>query len=340
MDELIKMVIKTKTHIIFMTSIIVCVVSSFLIHFIEPETFPTLFEGFWWVMTTVTTVGFGDYAPKTVAGRFVALLLYVFGVGLIGVVIGKIVNSYGSYYKMKGEGKLRYVGRGHIVIIGWSPRAKKTVQELLLFDPKIEIVLIEQFPETPFDHDRVRYIQGDPAYHETLKRANTSEALSVCIFATTHSKDSIEIDGKTLLIASAIENYAKEIGKDIYTIVEIVKERHIANFKHANVDEFVLSDEAFSDLMAKSAVHNGSSKIFMQLLNRRNKEDIWEISKKKEWKIYNDAFEELKTMGAILVSDQKGFSIIRRLHEPIEENSKLYVICDEETYQKISEKTS
>lgn len=340
MDELIKMVIKTKTHIIFMIAIVIVVVSSFVIHFLEPQTFPTLFESFWWVMTTVTTVGYGDLAPVTVAGRYYAIFLYLFGIGLIGLVIGKIVNSYSTYYKMKGEGKLRYLGKGHIVIIGWSLRAKKTIEEILYYHDKIEIVLIEQFPETPFEHERVRYIQGDPASRDTLKRANICEALSVCIFSTAHGKDSSEMDGKTLLIASAIELYSNEIGKDIYTIAEIVKEKHIPNFRYANIDEYVLSNEAFSDLMAKSAIHKGTAKLLMHLLNRRNKDDIYEIKKKKEWKTYNDAFEELKKIGAILVSDHQGFGIIRRLHEPIEEETKLYVICDEKTYQEIVRQTS
>lgn len=339
MDELLKMVIKSKTHIIFMIAIVVCVVSSFIIHFIEPDTFPSLFDSFWWVMTTVTTVGYGDYVPKTVAGRFFSLFLYFFGIGWISLVIGKIVNSFSTYHKMKEEGKLNFTGKNHIVIIGWSSRSQKTIQELLIFDRNVMIVLIDQLAKTPIEHERVRYIQGDPTSFDTLKRANISESFSVCIFATNDSTDSIEMDGKTLLIASAIENYSNEIGTEIYTIVEIIKEKHIPNFKYANVDEFILSDEAFSDLMAKSAIHKGSTKLFMQLLNRGYEDDLWEVEIRPNWKTYNDAYEELKKLGANLVSDHRDFGIIRRLHEPIPKDAKLYVICDEATYKNIMKET-
>lgn len=40
----------------------------------------------WWAMTTVTTVGYGDYFPVTTTGRFIAVGLMIGGVALIGVV--------------------------------------------------------------------------------------------------------------------------------------------------------------------------------------------------------------------------------------------------------------
>lgn len=43
-------------------------------------------EALWWSITTVTTVGYGDYAPVTTSGRIIAVLLMVGGISLIGVV--------------------------------------------------------------------------------------------------------------------------------------------------------------------------------------------------------------------------------------------------------------
>ncbi|EIK52565.1 ion transporter [Stutzerimonas stutzeri TS44] len=41
-------------------------------------------EALWWAFVTVTTVGYGDFYPVTTAGRVVAVLLMVSGVGLFG----------------------------------------------------------------------------------------------------------------------------------------------------------------------------------------------------------------------------------------------------------------
>nr|WP_254925730.1 MULTISPECIES: potassium channel family protein [unclassified Rhodococcus (in: high G+C Gram-positive bacteria)] len=47
------------------------------------ETFP---DALWWAITTVTTVGYGDYWPTTATVRLIAVGLMVAGIALLGVV--------------------------------------------------------------------------------------------------------------------------------------------------------------------------------------------------------------------------------------------------------------
>ncbi|OLO27600.1 hypothetical protein BTR23_19795 [Alkalihalophilus pseudofirmus] len=330
-----KIVVKVKNITLLIGTTLFIIVSSFIIHYLEPETFPTLFIGFWYVMTTITTTGYGDFVPQTIAGKWFALFLYLFGITLIGVFIGKMVEGVGVYRKLKEEGKLRYKGRDHYVIIGWSQKAKKTIDELLLAKETAHVLIIDLHQVTPYAKEQIHYIQGDATDPTVLEKANITQADAVLIFAPDTVDDPLFVDGRSLLIASSIEHLASEKKKEIYTIVEIVRESHIPTFKHARVDEFVLSSEAFSDLMAKSALHKGSTKVFMHLLSREYADNVWEIEKKQDWKTYNDAFDALRQMGANLLSHGNDFSIIRRLHDEVPDGAKLYVICDEPTYKKI-----
>ena len=43
-------------------------------------------DGFWWAITTLTTVGYGDIYPTTTQGRFIAVGLMVSGICVLGVI--------------------------------------------------------------------------------------------------------------------------------------------------------------------------------------------------------------------------------------------------------------
>ncbi|MDA0352291.1 MAG: hypothetical protein DWG79_01180 [Chloroflexi bacterium] len=48
----------------------------------------------WWALVTVTTVGYGDYAPSTPAGRGVAVVLMLLGIGLFGLIAANIAAFF------------------------------------------------------------------------------------------------------------------------------------------------------------------------------------------------------------------------------------------------------
>jgi voltage-gated potassium channel len=48
----------------------------------------------WWAVVTVTSVGYGDQYPVTVAGRAVAVVLMITGIALFGVVAASIASYF------------------------------------------------------------------------------------------------------------------------------------------------------------------------------------------------------------------------------------------------------
>jgi len=81
------------------TSAIV-MVSSFALWLIERHSEGTNIHSYgdslWWAMETITTVGYGDHHPTTVAGRWVAGGLMVIGVALVGVITATVVTWFFS----------------------------------------------------------------------------------------------------------------------------------------------------------------------------------------------------------------------------------------------------
>ena len=54
----------------------------------EPSGFDSIPRGVYWAVVTLTTVGYGDIAPQTPLGQFVAALVMVMGYGIIAVPTG------------------------------------------------------------------------------------------------------------------------------------------------------------------------------------------------------------------------------------------------------------
>lgn len=51
-------------------------------------------DALWWAVVTVTTVGYGDRYPVTSAGRGVAVVLMLVGIGLIGVLTATVASFF------------------------------------------------------------------------------------------------------------------------------------------------------------------------------------------------------------------------------------------------------
>lgn len=51
-------------------------------------------EGIWWAVETMTTVGYGDIYPTTVAGRAIGIFVMVVGVGFGTLLVGAIAERF------------------------------------------------------------------------------------------------------------------------------------------------------------------------------------------------------------------------------------------------------
>lgn len=54
----------------------------------------TFLDSLWWSFVTVTTVGYGDLSPATGAGRIIASILMLVGIGLIGSLTSSITSFF------------------------------------------------------------------------------------------------------------------------------------------------------------------------------------------------------------------------------------------------------
>ena len=74
----------------------ITVAAGLLMTVVDRANFPSLGSGLWWAVQTVTTVGYGDDVPKTVAGQLLAALVMLLGIGFLTVITAAITSTFVS----------------------------------------------------------------------------------------------------------------------------------------------------------------------------------------------------------------------------------------------------
>ena len=93
LKTLFKIIIRTYALEIILGLLTLMVASALVFMFYE-DTIPTFGDGLWYAFAVVTTIGFGDFAATTFAGRIVTVLLGIYGIFVVAVITSIIVNFY------------------------------------------------------------------------------------------------------------------------------------------------------------------------------------------------------------------------------------------------------
>ena len=72
-------------------------------HQIQPEKFGSIPAAMWWSMATLTTVGYGDVTPVTVAGKIFGACVTIVGIGMAALPAGILANGLATQLNRKRE---------------------------------------------------------------------------------------------------------------------------------------------------------------------------------------------------------------------------------------------
>ncbi|MHC1685951.1 MAG: ion transporter [Clostridiaceae bacterium] len=84
--------------IVILVLVILLIAASSLMYYLEnpaqPDKFPNIAASLWWGIATLTTVGYGDIYPITVAGKVVSGIISVLGIGFVALPTGIISSGF------------------------------------------------------------------------------------------------------------------------------------------------------------------------------------------------------------------------------------------------------
>ncbi len=85
------------------------ILASSAMYFVEngaqPDKFPSIPATMWWCVITLTTVGYGDVFPITIAGKLLTAVLAVLGIGLFALPTGILASGFAEELHNRKHGK-------------------------------------------------------------------------------------------------------------------------------------------------------------------------------------------------------------------------------------------
>ncbi|KAJ3017130.1 UNVERIFIED_CONTAM: potassium channel, sub T, member 2 [Siphonaria sp. JEL0065] len=234
----------------------------------------TLLVIFYFVVVTLSTVGYGDISPSTKGGQVVVILLIMTALTVLPSLISSLLSTLAEQQIGKGEvftrGKASYV-----VVVGHFETTNKIMDALdgLLHEQskKEKVVFLARTPITPQVHavitsykykDRVIYLVASGMEKSDLNRAQIRHASAVYIISDRGAPDHRREDEKNTLRAWAIHNYAPEVPLFVNNLLPDTE-----SYQEMNADGSLCIDDLKQLVLALTVMYDGASAFLINLLH-------------------------------------------------------------------------
>ncbi len=202
----------------------------------------SLQDAVWYMVATLTSVGYGDIVPVTYWGRNVGLLFLLSTFGVYGFIIGQIANFMSTLKEQKELGLNGTQFTNHVVMIGWNDFGQSVISHLVAAGRQIAVVtkdrssidIIREFYST----ENVYTLYSDYNNFDLLEKSNLKEASVVFI--------NLNDDTEKLVYIINIKKHFK----DLNYVVTLDNGNLKNTFVNAGVTYAISKNEISSKLLA------------------------------------------------------------------------------------------
>ena len=256
------------------------------------EQFNNVIDGFWWLIITFSTTGYGDKVPITLGGRIIAVATIFVGIAAASLLSGGLASWLVDRNTKARRGLMEFKRlKDHLVICGWKSDMADILMDILqatrdLSSDRIVVISnvdaekVEELKEIP-ELSALKFVRGDYYSESALERASLSTARKVMVLADSLESSAIsEVDSKTVMTVLTI----KSMARDVYVTAEILDKKFESYLKQAMCDEILFSRDFSRRMLASSTATNGMSHIIYELLSQEGETGsqlaTWNISDK------------------------------------------------------------
>ena len=238
------------------------------------DDFKTFWDSVWWVLVTISTVGYGDKVPVTPAGRITAVVIMLFGIALLSIITATVSSIFVTRKIREGKGLQEIKVKDHILICGWDEQAVQILKEFSQESSfKKHVVLINQLPEedvtdiiSRYSTLKTKFVRGDFTHENILARANAKHACSAVILPDSSAGSVKTGDERTLMAVLSL----KTLNPKIKVYAHILDKENLAHLRKAQADEIIVRDAHTGYLLASHVMAPGVPQFFEQLFSGKS----------------------------------------------------------------------
>jgi voltage-gated potassium channel len=86
--------VRNAAGVIVVATAVIVIGAGVVISLIDSTEYPNVWIGMWWALQTVTTVGYGDVAPRHFTGRLVGAVVMLEGIAFVAIITAVITSSF------------------------------------------------------------------------------------------------------------------------------------------------------------------------------------------------------------------------------------------------------
>jgi voltage-gated potassium channel len=235
-------------------------------------------DSLWYAIATVTTVGYGDYSPTSIGGRFlVATPLMFFGIGLLGYVLSLAASALVEQKSKEAHGMGQFDFNSHLIICNFpNLGVVEHVLDELLAEPAFErrrgvVVIDADLAELPPELAKrdVHFVRGDPSRDETLMRANVDEAKYAIVLSK--CPNDVRSDLQNIAIVLAMEARHPKI----LTVSQCVDPANEELLRKAKCDRVVCTSRFEAHFITTELLYPGVQDVVHALAGARHTEQLY-----------------------------------------------------------------
>lgn len=145
----------------------------------------TLQDAMWYLVETLTTVGYGDALPITYWGRMIGFVFLFSSFGVYGFIIGNIANFMSILREQKELGLGGTQFTKHVVIIGWNEFGKSVISHLAAAGRPVAVVTNDRSSigmiHELYPQENVFTLYSDYNNFDLMEKVNLKEASVVFV---------------------------------------------------------------------------------------------------------------------------------------------------------------